>query len=182
MAEATAPSASRRRDRFWADLTGASDRWGRTILYGLLLSRVSLAPLLILVVLLHGAATGDWTGPGSIENFSGRIDQVDAGRILSAVIAAPLLETLLLVLLVGGIGFRLKAGRWATATFTGLAFIPLHGLGFGSLVVFPFFVLMAVVWYNWKQRGDGLGGFWIVVSLHAVANGSALFTSALFVN
>lgn len=164
--------------RFWADLTGVSDRWGRTILYSILFARLSFLPAGILVVLLYGLNTGDWTGSGSVEGFSGLIDEIDGFRIFTAIVFAPLTETPVLALLVWAVGFRLRAPRWLTVTITALAFVPLHGLVIGSLLVAPFFALMATVWYNWKRRGDGLGGFWVVVSMHAASNGLALLTTA----
>lgn len=169
-----------RMQRFWADLTGMSDRWGRTILYSAVFARLSLLPAAALVLLLYGAATGDWTGSESVEGFSGAVDDIDGATIISALVIAPLFETLLLALLVWVLGFWLKARRWLTVTVVALAFVPLHGLAIGSLFVLPFFILMATVWYNWKRRGDGFGGYWVVMTMHLVSNGLTLITTAAF--
>lgn len=165
--------------RFWADATGASPRWGRTIIYGVVVARLSLVPMLILVGLIDWAAHGDAPGPGSLEGFSGAIGQIDAVLILSALIFAPVLESLLVAFLTWLVGFRLKLPLWPTATLVGLAFVPLHGLVPASLVIAPFFILMAAVWYNWQQRNDGLGGYGVVMTMHAASNGLALVTTAI---
>ncbi len=170
------PTTTRWR-RFQADLTGASDRWGRTIVYGLLFARLSLAPALLVVALLFLWTTDDALSNDALAGFSGRLDNIDGARIFSAVVFAPLTESLLVVFLVWLMGKKFGWSGWLVALLSAVIFVPLHGLAIGSLMIAPFFGLMALVQFNWMQRGDALGGYWVVVSMHAVVNISSLLTT-----
>ena len=163
--------------RFKADLTGESDRWGRTILYGVVLARLSLATVSLAISLVYVLSTGE-TDFAVI--FSGTtISEVNAIQIFSGVFLAPLLESLFLAFLVWLISSKLRWRPWIMALVCALIFVPLHGLAIGSLIVVPFFWLMALVQYNWMRRGDGLGGYWIVVTMHAISNGVAFLSVAM---
>lgn len=155
---------------FWADLTGASDRWGRTILYAVAIGRLSMLALGIVVLLAFGE--------GGVEGFTGFIESVDAATIFAAVFAAPFLESLILALIVWAVGFKLKASRAVTAVVAGLAFIPQHGLAAASVMVAPFFALEALILMNWMRRGEGGTGFWLVFVIHAVANSLSVLAAA----
>jgi hypothetical protein len=39
---------------------------------------------------------------------------------------------------------------------------------------------MATIQLNWTRRGDGLGGYFVVVTLHALVNAIALLTTWTF--
>ena len=157
---------------FWADLTGASDRWGRTIVYAVAVGRLSMLVLGMAVLLA--------VGEGGVEGFTGVIESVDAATIFASVVGAPLLESLIVLVLVWVIGFKLKASRAVTAVITGLAFIPQHGLSLVSVSVAPFFALEALILMNWMRRGAGGTGFWLVFVIHAVANGLSVLSVAAF--
>lgn len=156
---------------FWADFTGASDRWMRTFILALLLGRLSMIALGVAVV----AAAGE----GAFENFTGVIPALDPGVVFAAVIGAPLLESLIVLLLVWLIGVKLKASRAVTAVVTGLAFIPQHGLSLLSVAVAPFFALEALILHNWMRRGRTGGGFWLIFAIHAAANVTSVLAVAM---
>ena len=166
--------------RFRADLTGESDRWGRTILYGVLFARLALAPVLLVIGLFFMLSTGASDPSNSLAGTSALISEVDAFAIVSGVIVAPLFESLILVFLVWLMSSKLGWRAWITALVCALLFVPLHGFAAGSFIIAPFFWLMALVQYNWMRRGDGLGGYWIVATMHAVSNASSLLTTAIF--
>jgi len=166
--------------RFKADLTGESDRWGRTILYGVVFARLAFVPVLLVVGLLFMLSTGETDPSDSLSGTSELISEVNAGAIISGVIIAPLFESLILVFLVWLMRSKLGWRAWITALVCALLFVPLHGLAAGSFIIAPFFWLMALVQCNWMRRGDGLGGYWIVVTMHALANASSILTTAIF--
>lgn len=163
-------------------MTGQSDRWGRTILYGVVFARLSFVPVLIAVALVFILSTGETDPSKSLQGTSALISEVDAVSVLSGVIIAPLFESLILAFLVWLMSNKLGWRPRITALVCALAFVPLHGLAIGSLVVAPFFGLMALVQCNWMRRGDGMGGYWIVVTMHALSNGSSLLTTAIVRN
>lgn len=157
---------------FWADLTGASDRWVRTLVLAVVIGRLSMTALGLIVILAAGER--------STVGFTGVIESLGAGEVFAAVVGAPVIETLILLLIVWLVGFKLKASRTVTAVVAALAFIPQHGLALASVMVAPFFALEAVILYNWMRRGKGGGGFWLVLAIHAIANGlSVLAVAAL---
>jgi len=168
--------------RFRSDLTGESDRWGRTILYAVVLDRLALFAMLLVYVLSIAE-----TDLSSIETelsgiFSGTsmlISEVNASTIVLVGFAGPIFESLILAFLVWLMSRKLSWRPWITALVCALISVPLHGLAIGSLMVAPFFWLMALVQCNWMRRGDGLGGFWIVVTMHAIANGYSLLMTAM---
>jgi len=166
--------------RFKADLTGESDRWGRTILYGVVFARLAFVAVTLAIVLVYVLSTGETDFAAIFAGTSTTISEVNAAEIISGLLLAPLLESLLLAFLVWLMSSKLRWRPWIMALVCALIFVPLHGLAIGSLIVVPFFWLMALVQYNWMRRGDGLGGYWIVVAMHALSNGSSYLTTAMF--
>lgn len=166
--------------RFKSDLTGQSDRWGRTILYGPVFARLSFAPILIAVGLVFMLSTGETDPSNSLSGTSALISEIDAFAIVSGVFLAPVFESLILAFLVWLMSSKLGWRPGITALVCALIFVPLHGLALGSLIVAPFFWLMALVQCNWMRRGDGMAGYWIVVTMHALSNGSSLLTTTMF--
>lgn len=165
--------------RFKADLTGESDRWGRTVLYGVVFARLAFATVMLAIVLVYELSTGQ-TAPSSIlSGTSTTISEVNAIEIFDAVLFAPLWESLALAFLVWLMSSKFGWRPWITALVCALIFAPLHGLSIGSLVIGLFFWQMALVQCNWMRRGDGLGGYWIVVTMHAIWNGSAYLSKAM---
>jgi len=166
--------------RFKADLTGESDRWGRTILYGVVFARLAFAPVILAIALVYVLSTGETDPSKSFSGTSALISEVDAFAIVSGVFLAPLLESLILAFLVWLMSSKLRWRPWVTALVCALIFVPPHGLAIGSVIVAPFFWLMALVQCNWMRRGDGMGGYWVVVTMHALSNASSLLTTAMF--
>ena len=166
--------------RFKADLTGQSDRWGRTILYGVVFARLSIAPILIAVALVFMLSTGETDPSSSLSGTSALISEVDAVAIVRGVFIWPVFESMVLAFLVWLMSSKLAWRPGITALVCALIFVPLHGLAMGSLIVAPFFWLMALVQCNWMRRGDGMGGYWIVVTMHALSNGSSYLATAMF--
>jgi len=155
--------------RAWRDLTGASTRWGRTILYAVVASRLSIAAAAIVIYGLAGA--------GADAGFSGMIRSVDFGIVFVFVVVAPVLESLILLLLVWLFSKKLRWPLPVTVLLTALLFVPQHGLSLASLVIAPFFALMAAVQHHWLMRGRGWAGYWLIVVIHAVSNGIAVGTA-----
>lgn len=157
---------------FWADLTGASERWGRTLLLAVVIGRLSMTALGLMVLLAAGKQ--------STEGFTGVLQTLDTATIFGAVIGAPLIESLIVLALVWLIGFKLRASAAVTAVLVGLAFIPQHGLALVSVMTAPFFALEALILFNWMRRGSGVGGFWLVFFIHAISNGLSVLAVATF--
>ena len=125
-----------------ADLTGASDRWGRTLLYQVVAGRLSILVVYLLLML----ATPNTT----TEGFSGVVQSLDATTYISALIAAPLVESLILLAIVGLVGGKFEAPRWLTVLMAGGVFLPMHGLVLMSLVIVPFLNVTAEPFCSWK--------------------------------
>lgn len=152
--------------RAWRDLTGASPRWGRTIIYAVLAGRLSIMALAVAVYALAGGEAD--------AGFSGVVRSVDPGMIFVVVLVAPLLESLIVLLLVWLFSRKLGWSVGVTAALTALLFIPQHGFSFASLTIAPFFGLMAAIQHHWLMRGDRWAGYWLIVVIHALANGIAM--------
>lgn len=54
---------------FWADLVGASDRWGRTILFATVIGRLAILPIVALIyILVPDTSEEGYSGmPGDLE-------------------------------------------------------------------------------------------------------------------
>lgn len=156
----------------WNDLTGVSDRWLRTILYQVVAGRLSI----FVVYLVLFLSTPQMTNEG----FSGIVRSLDSVMVITALIAAPIVESLILLVIVGLVGGKFGAPRWFTVLLAGALFLPMHGLVLMSLVIVPFFVLMALVQYNWMKRSKTWAGFCIVVVVHAVQNLFGVTYAAIF--
>jgi len=154
----------------WHDLTGRSDRWLRTLVWAVIVGRLSLIVLGVTILLV--ASIGS-SATAIMEEFSGLTDVLDAEWVFVALVFAPLTESLGIVFLVWLLGCRSGWGWpvWATALTCAVASVPLHGLGPLSLAVAPFFALMAVIQHNWMLRGRLWSGFWLIVAIHFAANG-----------
>lgn len=152
--------------RAWRDLIGASPRWGRTILYAVVTGRLSIMALAIAVYAI--------VGEGADAGFSGVIRSVDPGMIFAIVVGAPVLESLVVLLLVWLFSRKLKWPLPVTVALTALLFIPQHGISVAALVVAPFFGLMAAIQHHWLMRGRAWAGFWLIVVIHGLANGIAM--------
>ena len=158
-------SAPGGRHGFWTDLIGAGDRWGRTILFATVVGRLSILPI---------AAVIYWLAPDTTEaGHTGAFGDLGFVDLFSALVVAPLVESLIIVFLVWLFGVCLRAPVWLTALLTGAAFVPMHGLVLVSLTVFPMFALMAAIQLNWRRKGREWTGFWIITVIHALGNLSA---------
>jgi len=151
---------------FWADLTGLSDRWGRTLLYAVLLGRLSLMAVGALLIAVYGV--------DSVKSFSGVVREISPLMIFLVVAVAPLVESLMLLIIVLVAGRLLKAHPAAVAFLSGALFVPLHGLTPVSLTVLPFFALMGLIQLNWMRRGRIWPGLLLVIAIHTVANALAV--------
>ena len=157
---------------FLADLTGASDRWIRTLLYQVVIGRLSIFVVYALLLLVTPEMTQ--------EGFSGVVRSLDTVMVIAALVFAPLVESLILLMIVGLVGGKFGAPRWFTVLFAGAAFLPMHGLVLMSLVIVPFFILMALVQFNWMKRSRTWAGYGIVVLIHALQNLFGLTYAAAF--
>ena len=165
----TAPLPETTRNTVWRDLTGQSERWGRTLLLAVVVGRLSLVALGAAIVLV--------VGPGATDQYSGLTDVLTGEWVFVALVFAPLTESLairLVVWLLGG-----KWPVWATALACAALAVPFHGLGPVSLAVAPFFALMAAIQHHWMNRGRGWAGFWLITAIHVAANALALLAMAL---
>ncbi len=93
--------------------------------------------------------------------------------LFSALVFAPVAESLIVVLLVWLTGGLLRAPVWLTALLVGAAFVPMHGWVLVSVTVFPMFALMAAIQANWRLKGQAWMGYWIITTVHALGNLSA---------
>jgi hypothetical protein len=160
-----------RASRAWLDLTGASPRWLRTILYAAVAGRLSITAGGMIVYGLAGA--------GADAGFSGVVRSVDPGTILGMLLLAPLLESLIVLLLVWLFSGKLGWPIGVTVALTALLFMPQHGLSYASLAIGPFFALMAAIQHHWFMRGQGWAGYWLISAVHAVVNGAAVAAAVL---
>ena len=156
------------KETVWRDLTGQSDRWVRTLLLGVIVGRLSLLVIGVGVLMAFGG--------GALEGFSGLIEIPDLEWMFFGLLFAPIVESLGIRLAVWVLGSRIGWGWpvWATALICAALAIPLHGLTPLSFAVAPFFALMASVQHNWMNKGRAWAGFWLIVVIHAVANGAAI--------
>lgn len=161
------------RSAVWRDLTGQSDRWGRTLVWAVVVGRLTMMAIGVPIMLL--------AGDGADDQFSGMIDGLTDAWIFAGLVFAPLIESLCIRLVVWMLGSRAGLGwpAWATALACGAIAVPLHGLSLVSLAVAPFFGLMAAIQHHWMNRGQGWAGFWLIVGIHVVANGLALLAMTL---
>ncbi len=161
------------RHAVWRDLTGQSERWGRTLVLAVIVGRLSLLVLGLAVLLAAGA--------GAMDQYSGLTDVLTVEWVFAALVFAPLTESLAIRLVVWVLGSRLGWGWpvWATAMACAALAVPLHGLGPLSLAVAPFFALMAAIQHHWMNRGRGWAGFWLITAIHVVANALALLAMAV---
>lgn len=161
------------RQTFWRDLTGQSDRWGRTLVLAVVVGRLSFMALVLSIVLI--------AGEGADDNFSGIPDALTEEWIIASLAFAPLIESLAICFVVWLLGNHKGLG-WpvrATSLACGVLAVPLHGLSLASFAVFPFFFLMAAIQHHWMNRGKGWEGFWLIVAIHLVANALGLIAMAL---
>ncbi|WP_396594084.1 hypothetical protein [Brevundimonas sp. R86498] len=156
---------------FWADLVGASDRWGRTILFATVLGRLAILPVVALIYILVPGTTG--------EGYSGELTDLGPAELVAALLVAPLVESLIIVFLVWLVGIRLGAPVWLTALLTAAVFVPMHGLVLVSLIIAPLFALMAAIQMNWRRKGREWTGFWIITAIHFLGNLSAVALTAI---
>jgi hypothetical protein len=153
----------------WADLTGASPRWVRTVVYAALVGRLAALPL--------GLIVGAVWGEAGFAGFSGLIEAVDLRLILLAVVFAPLVEQLLVLVAVGILHWGLRFPPWPAALISAAGCCALHGLVPASILVFPLFALLGIVQINRARRGSLLAGFGLGVLIHALANGVAVLSA-----
>jgi hypothetical protein len=161
------------RPTFWRDLTGQTERWARTLVFAVVVGRLSLVALGIAILLA--------AGEGALDQFSGLTDVPTSEWVFIALVFAPLTESLAIRFVVWllGSGSVWKLPVWATAMVCGALAVPLHGLSPVSLAVAPFFALMAAIQHHWMNRGRGWAGFWLIVAIHLVANAVAVCGMAL---
>lgn len=161
------------RHAVWRDLTGQSERWGRTLVLAVIVGRLSLLVLGLAVLLAAGA--------GSMDQYSGLTDVLTVEWVFAALVFAPLFESLAIRLVVWLLGSRVGWGWpvWATSAACAVLAVPFHGLGPLSLAVAPFFALMAAIQHHWMNRGRGWAGFWLITAIHVAANALALLAMAV---
>ena len=157
--------ASVARHGFLADLVGAGDRLGRTILFGAIVGRLAILPVAAVIYALAPDTTE--------EGHTGAFRDLGFVDLFTALAVAPVLESLIVLFLVWLVGGLLRAPIWLTALLVGAAFVPMHGLVLVSPTVFPMFALMAAIQMNWRRKGRTRAGFWIVTAIHALGNFSA---------
>jgi len=156
----------------WNDLTGRSPRWVRTFFLGLVFGKLSMTLVAMAVQSL---------GAEDQERFSGAPGALSLEFIFAALVFAPLLESLAVL---GVVWLLARQGRrrwpvWSTALVCAALAIPLHGLSAYSVLVAPFFALMAAIQHNWMDRGQGKVGFWLNVSIHFAANSLGVLATAV---
>jgi len=158
---------------FWRDLTGQSDRWGRSLVWAVVVGRLTILAVGLPIYLL--------AGEGADDRFSGMTDVLTGEWIFVGLVFAPLTESLAIRFVVWILGSGTGWGWpvWATALACGALAVPLHGLSLVSLAVAPFFALMASIQHHWMNRDRGWQGFWLIVAIHLVANALALLAMAL---
>lgn len=164
------------RHSFWRDLTGQSERWGRTLLLAVVVGRLSLVAAGV-VILMTVSLVSPQDADGVMDQYSGLTDVLTAEWVFVALVFAPLSESLAIRLVVWLLGRKWPV--WATSLACALLAIPLHGLGPLSVAVAPFFALMAAIQHHWMNRGRGWAGFWLITAIHFAANAVALLTMAL---
>lgn len=156
------------KETVWRDITGQSDRWMRTLLLVVIVGRISLLAIAVGVLMAFGG--------GAMEGFTGLIETPDLEWMFFGLLVSPMVESLAIRLAVWVLGSRVGWGWpvWATALTCATLAVPMHGFTPVSLAVAPFFALMAMVQHHWMNRGRGWAGFWLIVAIHAVANGAAI--------
>jgi hypothetical protein len=157
------------RPGFWADLTGTSARWVRTVVYAALFGRMAALPL--------GLIVGAIWGEAGFAGFSGLIEAVDLRLILLAVVVAPLVEQVLVLAAVGILHWGLRLPPWPAALIAAAGCCALHGLVPASVLVFPLFAVLGIVQINRGRRGSLRAGFGLGVLIHALANGVAVLSA-----
>lgn len=157
--------------RFGADLTGASPRWGRTLILTTLVGKLSLVAAGFLIQAL--------AGENSAQGFSGVMHDLSLASIVAAVVAAPLFESLCVMLLVWLFAGVMDRPALQTGLLVGLAAVPFHGLSWASLSVLPLFGLFGLIQFHWRARGRAWAGFWINVIAHGLVNGSSILLVAM---
>lgn len=152
----------------WNDLIGKSDRWVSTVLYAVVIGRLSTIAIGLLVFLAGGEAAK--------EGFTGLTDRIDRDWILKALISAPVVESFWIAALVFLMGHKASWGWpvWATALVWGILAVPLHGLSALSLSVAPLFALMAAIQHHWMAKGRGWAGLCLIILIHFLANALAI--------
>ncbi|MFY8143144.1 MAG: hypothetical protein ACOVMT_04585 [Caulobacter sp.] len=157
----------------WRDLIGVSDRWVRTVLYALLIGRLSKIAIAILFFLTIGEVSG--------EGFSGKIERLDLDFLVKALIFAPVFESLAIAGLVFLMGHKAGWGWpvWATALVCGVLAIPFHGLSALSLLVAIPFAIMAAIQHNWMAKGRGWVGLCLIILIHLLGNAVSVGVWAL---
>lgn len=160
------------RPTFWRDLTGQSDRWGRTLVMAVVVGRLSLVVLGVAILMV--------AGEGADDQFSGMSDALTDEWMFVGLVFAPLTESLIVRFVVWILGSRTGWGWpvWATSLFCGALAATLHGVSLMSLAVVPFFALMAAIQHHWMNRGRGWPGFWLIVAIHLLANALGLLAMA----
>lgn len=161
------------RRTFWSDLTGQSDRWGRTLVLTVVFGRLSALLIGLPILML--------AGDGADDQFSGMADALTDDWVFAGLVFAPLIESLGIRLVVWTLGSRagLNWPVWATALACGAVAVPLHGLSLMSMATAPFFALMAAIQHHWMNRGRGWAGFWLVVAIHLVVNALGMLAMVL---
>jgi hypothetical protein len=159
---------------FWSDLTGASPRWGRTLIYAAVIGRLGFLPIVLLVAVL-------W-GEGGFDGFSGQLQGGDdlVLEALIALVVAPLLEQMLVLLGIVVAHWAMRLPPWPSAGLVAVLLSALHGLTPGSAMVFPLFLLLAVIQINWMRRGSMLGGFVLGTAIHGLVNAVAVMAVWIF--
>ena len=156
--------------RFADDLTGASPRWRRTLVLATLVGKMSLVATGFLIQAI--------AGENAAQGFSGVIHDLSLATILTAIVAAPLFESLCVMALVWLFAGVLNRPALQTSILVGLAAIPFHGLSAASVSVLPLFVLFGLIQFHWRARGRAWSGFWINVVVHGLVNGSSVLLVA----
>jgi hypothetical protein len=161
--------------RWIAMTSGDSDDWLVTGILAGNAGKVATVVVGLPIVLLAG-----WAGVDPFEGFSGRLPALNWTVVAAALVAAPILESLLVWLSVWLLQGRLRRGLAATSLISGSVMAALHGASLVSVTVFPAFALQALILARWRLRGSPAKGYWSIVIAHLVMNGSTVWLAAIF--
>ncbi|WP_154223150.1 CPBP family glutamic-type intramembrane protease [Marinicella rhabdoformis] len=100
--------------------------------------------------------------------------------IFLAVFLAPILETLLMVLIIKTLSF-FRLAMLPTAFISALIWAVLHSLSvpFWGVGVFVLFFILSISYLNWRKKSF-TSAFWITVSIHMLNNGVIFGFMGLF--
>jgi hypothetical protein len=160
--------------RLGAALVGQSRNWGLTALLAGVASKIITTASSICLSYLAWEFYRIDAGMG----FSGAVSRgVNTAIVLGALILAPLLESALVIATVWLLRLRFK-NTAPIIIMSGVIHVPLHGMSFASLSVWPMFMLHALIVLNWMARQQTGRGYCAIVGAHFVSNSIGLAVRA----